>query len=240
MASPTSTNSESFPRTRWTCLAQLTQPSAAASVLDLLCRSYWQPVFAYVRRAGVSHEDAQDVTQGFFEMLLRNEVFQRAEQTQGRLRSFLLGTLDNYLANHHRYESRQKRSGGHRFVSLTEQDQTLDLEAATITPEEAFDREWLIALLSEVMQGLREQYDAAGKGPLFVVLQPWLLEANIGSQAEAAEACELPLATFRVQVHRLRHRYREALREAILRTLACPEEIDEEISHLMAIMGRQH
>jgi len=228
----------SLPVTRWTILAQLSVPEQRASALDALCTQYWKPVYAFLRGRGSGHEEAEDLTQGFFEMVVREGWFERADREAGKLRSFLLGSLENFAANAHRTRTALKRGAGVSSVPLhdTAADEELAALAATCaTPEEAFDRAWLATLLQRAVQSLRQQYEDAGKGVLFSALLPWLLDESTESQTEAAANAGTSVANFRVQLHRLRIRYRDALQQEIAATLGESADGAEEMDHLFKV-----
>ncbi len=212
----------SLPNTRWTLLAKLSVPENRGPALEALCTEYWRPVYAFLRGRGYAHEEAEDLTQGFFELVVRDGLFQRANRQEGKLRSYLLGALENYAANASRTRAALKRGGGHTNVSLHEPVAIKELEtlsAGAPSPAEAFDRAWLAMLLQRVVGDLRREYEGAGKAPLFAALLPSLLDGETQSQAEAAAAAGMSVANFRVQLHRLRMRYRDALQREIAATL---------------------
>ena len=231
-----------FPPTRWTVLARLTGSGAESEqALSTLCSTYWSPVYAYLRRAGHAHQDAEDLTQSFFAMLVKQDIFGRAQREEGKLRSFLLGSLERFLANQRRFQSRQKRGGGEAAFSLDQPMGAIEMEtfaADTITPAEAFDRAWVAVLLQQVVQDLREQYQNVGKDEVFTVLMPWLLDTSMESQQAAAAGAGWSITNFRLQLHRLRSRYREALHREIAATLGSEGEVAEELAHLYQVTGR--
>lgn len=228
----------SLPQTRWTILAQLAAPETRASALEQLCADYWRPVYAFLRSRGCNHEEAEDLTQGFFQLVVRDGLFQRADRQIGRLRSFLLGSLENFMTNAERTRLAQKRGGGRPVVSLHDPREAEELErlaASSASPAEAFDRAWLDTVLLRVMHTLREQYEAAGKGALFNAMLPWLIDDSAGSQTEAATSAGTSLTNFRVQLHRLRIRYRDALRAEIASTMEEGSDVASEVGYFSAI-----
>ena len=231
-----------FPQTQWTVLTGLKGSSEQnEEALSALCSTYWSPVYAYLRRAGHAHQDAEDLTQGFFSMLVKQDIFGRAQQGEGRLRSFLLGSLERFPANERRFHGRQKRGGGEPALSLDHATGVAEMESFAedrVTPAEAFDRAWVAGLLQQVMQDLRKQYQEAGKEEVFAVLMPWLLDTSMESQQAAAAAAGWSITNFRLQLHRLRSRYREALHREIAATLGGEEEVAEELAHLYQVTGR--
>ena len=213
----------------------------AACALEELCRTYWYPLYAYVRRRGYSPPDAQDLTQEFFARLLAKHWIASADREKGRFRTFLLTAMNRFLANEWDRAGTQKR-GGHA-VHLP-----LDTEAAetryeadsalSLTPDRLYDRHWAMTLLDRALTRLRTEQERAGKAKEFAVLSPFLT-AERGSipYAEAAAQLGVNEAAARQAVHRVRKRFREVFREEITQTVAAPEEVDEEIRHLLAALS---
>jgi RNA polymerase sigma-70 factor (ECF subfamily) len=231
-----------FPDTRWTLISHLADPEKVSTALDQLCSVYWAPIYAYLLRSGKSHAEAQDLTQDFLQMVVRQRLLERADPVAGRLRSWLLSALQNFLANARRYESRQKRGAGAVMFALDEADVIPELQGIAsqrLSPDEAFDRAWIAVLLRRVMDVLAEQYRDAGKAADYERLLPWLLDTGAVPQKQAATEAGMSLPNFRVQLHRLRGRYREILRQEVIVTLEREEDYDEEIDYLFRIAGRQ-
>ncbi|MRR52436.1 MAG: sigma-70 family RNA polymerase sigma factor [Rhodocyclaceae bacterium] len=211
--------------------------TSASEALSELCRTYWYPLYAYARRTGSSPEDAQDLTQGFFEHLLGSRLLTSADASKGRFRSFLLRSFCNYGVSKHTRAARQKRGGGQTILSLdvagAETKFAGDL-SDTHNPEVLYERNWAGAVLEEAMLQVERQFAASGRGRHFKVLRP-LLQNDEAKGAHAAAAKELSTteATVRVMVHRLRRRYREVLNEVVLRTVDSPNEVEEELRHLL-------
>lgn len=230
-----------FPETRWTLIAKLSSPEQTREALGNLCQGYWQPVYAFLRREGRGHEDAQDITQSFFLVALKNEVFQQADKESGRLRSFLITALKNHLSNQHRLETALKRHPGAGTLFIGEPEvmrQVEKLAGQCATPAEAFDRAWLWSLLMRVMEGLRSEYSAVGKGPVFEAVLPWVMGDNAAPQMERAQEAGLSLSNFRVQIHRLRMRYRDAIRREVAATVSEEGEAEREMEYLLSISGK--
>lgn len=230
-----------FPDTRWTLISELVDPQKIGAALDELCGAYWAPIYAYLLQCGKSHAEAQDLTQGFFEMVVRQRLLERANPVEGRLRSWLLSTLQNFLANARRYDSRQKRGAGAFVLPLDHADAVAEVAGATapgLSPDEAFDRAWVAVLLRRVLDSLKQQYQRASKQSDFDALLPWLLEGGVVPQFDAAAAAGMTIANFRVQLHRLRGRYREILRQEIVATLEREEDYEAELEYLFRIAGR--
>lgn len=231
-----------FPDTRWTLIARLTDPAETGAALDRLCAAYWPPIYAYVLQSGRPHAEAQDVTQDFLEMVVRRRLLERANPVEGRLRNWLLAALRHFLANVRRHESREKRGAGARALPLDHEEVLAELAGVaseSLTPDEAFDRAWVGVLLRRVLDTLQGQYRQAGREGEFTALLPWMLEGGSVPQIEAAAKSGMTVANFRVQLHRLRGRYKEALWQAIISTLEREEDYQDELEYLFRIMGRK-
>jgi RNA polymerase sigma-70 factor (ECF subfamily) len=239
----TSPRRESFATTQWSQVlaARDGTSSKARQALADLCSTYWYPLYAYVRRRGYRPDEAQDLTQAFFARLLEKESLRAADRERGRFRSFLLASLQHFLCNEHDRARARKRGGGRAALSF-------DLDAAEdryrldpshdLTPEKLFERRWALTLLDQVLGRLRQEWEADGKGPLFVALKPTLTgEANTDSYREVASHLGLSEAGVKVTVHRLRRRYRDLLREEIGRTVAQARDVEDEIRNLFAVLG---
>ena len=243
MTSEASTPSASAPgdifaTTHWTVVLAAGKRSSPQSngALEELCRSYWFPLYAYVRRRGHSKEDAEDLTQEFFRRFLGKNYLEGVSSDRGRFRAFLLAALKNFLANEWDRARRQKRGGGVTPLSLDWQTADTQFQIADITepsPEKAFDREWALALLAKVIERLRAECEAEGREKQFAELKIFLT-AGKGelSHADAARALAMDEGAVRVAVHRLRKRYRQLLRDEIAQTLADSADVDEEMRAL--------
>ena len=234
-----------FATTHWSVvLAAGQQKSAlAGEALEALCRSYWKPVYAYLRRNGQAYAEAQDQTQEFFAWLLQHEVIGAADRERGRFRSFLLGTLRHFLSGERERSMALKRGGGSIIISWEEfsPDQRQRLEQMdTATPEDVFDCRWAVTVLERAMIRLRAEQEAAGKAAGFERLKPLLLgDKSDEGQAALAESLGLNPGALRVALRRLRQRFREIVRSEVAHTVANPAVIDEEIRHLAAVIGKQ-
>lgn len=234
-----------FPPTRWSVVLAATQrhsPESAAA-MESLCRAYWYPLYAYVRRSGQSPHDAQDLTQEFFARLLEHHWLETADREKGRLRTFLIVALKHFLHKEWRRASAEKRGGGHTPVELdtTCAESLYAAESGTkLAPDDAFDRQWALTLLDLTVKRLQGEFAAAGRPDDFEVLKGCLLAAR-GAVDYADIAARLggnPGAA-RVAVHRLRKRFREIYREEISQTLAEDEDLDAELRHLAAALARE-
>jgi DNA-directed RNA polymerase specialized sigma24 family protein len=224
-----------FATTRWTMVRAA--GASAADALESLCTAYWFPLYAYVRRHGFSKEDAEDLTQGFFAMLLERRDFAGLNQENGRFRAFLLAALKHFLSNERDRAGRLKRGGNITHLSLDWQNADTQFRIADsgqVPPDAAFDREWAVALLERVVVRLGEEAAAEGKTERFGRMKPYLTMGK-GEIPYASAAAEWSMdeGAVRVAVHRLRKRYRELLREEIAHTLSDPAMVDEELTVLL-------
>lgn len=227
-----------FATTHWSVVLAVGQEDSTQAMvaLEKLCRTYWYPLYAYVRRRGYPEHDAQDLIQGFFALLLRSQALQRVVPGHGKFRSFLLTALNRFLHNEHDREQAQKRGGGQPVISLDalEAEQRYRLEPPDAeTPEKLFERRWAIAVLDGAMARLDQQFVSAGKGPWFAQLRGLLVEgAERRSYAEVAAHLGMSEDAVRKAVQRLRHSFRRATREELAQTVATAADIDEELRHL--------
>jgi RNA polymerase sigma-70 factor (ECF subfamily) len=208
----------------------------AAHALEELCRTYWFPLYAYVRRHGRSKEDAEDLTQAFFARLLEKTPLASLDSEKGKFRAFLLASLKHFLANEYDKTQTQKRGGGDTPLSLDWHTADTQFQVAATnepSPDKAFDREWALALLAKVIQRLQEECAAEGKAKLFEQLKAFLMAGKAESaQREVATSLGMEEGAVRVAVHRLRKRYRQLLRDEIANTLADAAMVDEEMRAL--------
>jgi len=231
-----------FPSTRWTLVRRIAEGAAPDRevALDEVCRLYWPPVYAYLRAQGKHSHDAEDLTQGFFEQLLRGDAFSRLRAEQGRLRSYLLRALRNFLASEHVRERCLKRGGGTPAVIVD----PAALEALApwiegvyeVPPDRAFDRLWAATVLENGFQRVARRYRERGQPTLFEALSSAIrAEGGNIDYAAASERLGIAEPTLRVAVHRLRKRYGEALREIVSATLDPGEDPEEELRQLRAV-----
>ena len=232
-----------FATTHWTVVVAAGKRSTPQSdrALEELCRTYWFPLYAYVRRHGHTKEDAEDLTQAFFARLLQKNFLAGLDSAKGKFRAFLLAALKHFLANEWDKARTQKRGGGAATLSLDWQTADTKFQVANVTepsPDRVFDREWALALLAKVIERLQTECDTEGKGKLFEHLKIFLT-AGKGelSHAEAAQKLGMDEIAVRVTVHRLRKRYRQLLRDEIAQTLADPGTVDEELRALFGAFG---
>ncbi len=232
-----------FPTTHWSVvLTAAVDSPQAADALEKLCRTYWYPLYVYVRRRGYGREDAQDLTQQFFALFLRKEYFRLAHRDRGRFRTFLLHALEHFLINEWKRAHRLKRGGETTCLSLDAADgehRYANEPAATLTPERAFERRWAMALLEQVLAALRQQYAEAGNRRVFEELAEllWGKDTSV-SYAQIGARLGMTEGAARGAMHRLRERYRERLRAEVAHTVAEPGEVEAELRHLIAVVSQ--
>jgi RNA polymerase sigma-70 factor (ECF subfamily) len=231
-----------FVTTHWTVVLAAGRAGSpqAGVALEELCRTYWYPLYAYVRRHGHSREDAEDLTQGFFARLLEKNYLEGISSDGGKFRSFLLVALKRFLANEWDRANRQKRGGGVSPLSLDWQeaeDRYQITPANNLSPDKLFDRAWATVMLERVITRLREEHHSEGKGDSYEQLKPFLMGKAEILYAKAASDLKMSEGAVRVSVHRLRKRYRELLREEIAQTLASPTQADEEMHALFSALA---
>lgn len=233
-----------FRTTHWSVVAQAgrTDSEASAWALEVLCRSYWPPLYAYLRRRGFDSHQAEDLTQEFFRRLLAGNFLATADHTRGRFRTFLLTAMNHFVANEWDRSQARKRGGGYEFVSLDHaaEDAAVAAEStAELTPERVYERRWAEAVLARVLDRLRAEFDG-GTVKRFDILKPFLTEEKgATSYAEAAGVLGLSEPAVKSAIHRLRQRWRELMRDEIAHTLnpATREEVDAEIRYLIDVLG---
>ena len=228
-----------FATTRWTMVRAAGESAGAA--LEDLCTAYWFPLYAYVRRHGFSKEDAEDLTQAFFAKLLERRDIAGLKKENGRFRAFLLASMKHFLANERDRAGRIKRGGNITHLSLDwgSADQQFQLtDCGQVPPDEAYDREWAVALLERVVVRMEDEAAAEGKAERFERMKPFLTMGK-GEIPFAGAATELEMeeAAVRVAVHRLRKRYRVLLREEVAQTLSDPAMVGEELAVLLGAFG---
>jgi len=232
-----------FSTTHWSVVlrAGTTDSASAAPALEQLCRTYWYPLYAFVRRKGHSPHDAQDLTQAFFARLLEKNYVAQADRERGRFRTFLLAALTHFLADEWDKARRLKRGGGREVISFdaasAEERYRLEpidqLDAAKL-----YERRWVTTVFDQVLARLEKEFRDSGKGGLFDQLKGSLL-AEEPALSYAAVGAQLSLTESAVKqaVHRMRRRYGELFREEIAQTVAGPGEVEEELKHLFAVLS---
>jgi RNA polymerase sigma factor (sigma-70 family) len=230
-----------FTTTHWSLVLEAQGESPAAQkALEKLCRTYWRPIFAFLRRQGLPLEQAEDLTQGFFAELLERRSLSAVRKEKGRLRSFLLGGLKYFLANEERRVTAIKRGRGQRLIPLEEfrADDRLEMEPADpMTAEMIYERRWALTVLERVLSRLKDEYREAGKTALFDSLKELLPdEPGSPSQAEIGARLGMTENAVRQAFYRFRQRYQSLLREEIANTVATPGDIEDELRHLIAVL----
>jgi RNA polymerase sigma-70 factor (ECF subfamily) len=204
------------------------------------CEAYWPPIYTFVRRRGYSPSDAQDLVQGFFAHMFEQNTLKRANRDKGKLRTFLLGSLQHFLANEYDRHQTLKRGGGKQLFSL--EDQFAATEAALVgvsrlNDTASYDQAWLTTLVSRAWQHLERECVAEGKEQILQELAPYLRGGSlIPDQQEIAARLKVPFATLRTILRRLRLRYREILRQEVARTVSDPSQIDDELRYLHRLL----
>ena len=232
-----------FATTHWSIVSAAGDLSAASSeaALAQLCRTYWYPLYAFIRRKGHSPLDAQDLTQAFFARLLEKNYVAQADRERGRFRTFLLAALTHFLADEWDKTRRLKRGGGREVLSFdaasAEERYRLEpidqLDAAKL-----YERRWVTTLFDQVLARLEQEFRDSGKGELFDGLKSSLLADDSAlSHAELGVQLGLSVDVVKQTVHRMRRRYRELFREEIAQTVAGPAEAEDELKHLFAVLS---
>lgn len=232
-----------FATTSWTIVrdASCATDSKSQIALESLCRTYWYPIYAYLRRRGIQAEDAQDITQSFIASLLAKNSFTRADPELGRFRSFLLGSLKKFVIDWQRKRQAQKRGGASVVFSIDSQaaESRYGIEPAdTLTPERIFDRNWAMTVLNETMSRLEEIYAGKGQSQLFALLRPHLGgDAQTTGYSQIAAELETTEGAIKAAAHRLKKRYRKQLQDLISETVTGPDELRQELNDLFASLS---
>lgn len=238
--------SDAFPTTHWSIVLRAGAPAGpeASSALETLCRQYWYPLYAFVRRQGKPHHEAEDCTQEFLARLLRGDGIAQARPDRGRFRTFLLTSLRNLLTNEWHRQNAAKRGGGE--IALPLEFDTANERFARepvddgLTPEQAFDRNWALGVIDQALTDLRSEYAGSGRGALFAALAP-VVWGGGEPQPPAMQARQLGMneGAYNVALHRLRKRLQEHLRAHVAATVATEREVADELRHLIAAVGRK-
>ena len=238
-----------FAATHWSVIVAAAkseaEPEAAREALAELCQTYWTPLYTFVRTRGYSVHDAQDLTQSFFAHLIENEIYARAQPEKGRFRSFLLGSLKNFLADAYTHAHRLKRGGAEDFLPLddarvqaAESLFQTQFEHGDIAEDRLFERSWAQALVAAALNRLETEYQREGKQSLFQQLRVFLSASGgpVPAYDELAENMGLRPSTLRSQVTRLRMRFRELLRAEVRQTVASDKDVDPELHELFRVL----
>lgn len=232
-----------FQTTSWSLVVAAGKPDTEArAALASLCQTYWRPVYSFVRRTGYPPDEAQDLAQSFFTVLMEKNYLGDANRQRGRFRSFLLTSVKHFLANEWDRANALKRGGGQTLVSIDvmEAEGWYGPSAVELTtPERLFERRWALSVLGRVMTRLRADFADLGKAPLFEKMSVFLNGDPDGAHYEVL-AAELGMSSgaLRVAVHRMRRRYRNILRAEIAETVSTPEEVDDEIRFLLSALSK--
>jgi RNA polymerase sigma factor (sigma-70 family) len=230
-----------FTTTHWSVVLEAQSESPAAQeALEKLCRIYWRPIYTFVQRQGIGPEEAEDITQGFFALLLERRSLNAVHKEKGRLRSYLLGSVKHFLADERRRAMAIKRGKGQRLIPLEELriDERIEMEPAdALTAEMIYERRWASTVLERVLSRLKDEYRASGDAALFDSLKQLLPdEPGAPSQAEIAAQLTMTENAVRQAFHRFRQRYQSLLREEIAHTVATPGDIEDELRHLISVV----
>ena len=233
-----SSRPEWFLTTHWSVVlnARAADSKKAKAALESLCRAYWYPLYAFVRRQGQSPHDAEDLIQGFFAQCIEKNYLHTADQQKGRFRSFLLVALKRFLANEWDRARTRKRGGDRQIISLDAEERYAAEPADSLTPDKLFERRWALTLLENVLEKLKAEQAAAGRLAIFSELQP-VLTSRGTPYTELAKRLGLTESAVKVAVHRLRQRYRELLEAEIADTVSSPAEIAEERRYLLRVLS---
>lgn len=229
-----------FHTTRWSVVLAAQRghdTERSAQALENLCRDYWYPLYAFVRRRGYMPHDAQDLTQSFFAALIENNAA-AADPARGSFRSYLIGALKHFLANDWHRQQAAKRGGGRQVIAWD----VLDPEARyaleppdTMDADLLYDRRWALEILARAMETLRREYEAKGEAPAFEALKGSLSGEEI-PRAELAGRLGLSEGALKVTIHRLRKRFRELLKAEVSQTVSAASEVEEEMRHLARML----
>jgi len=234
-----------FATTHWSAVVQAGRPASpeAAEALEELCRTYWYPLYAYVRRLGFDVPSAQDLTQEFFARLLEKNYLSAADRRRGKFRWFLLTAFKCFLANEWDRARALKRGGGKQplsFDAMTAEERYRLEPADRLTADQIFDRRWALELLDRARRLLREEYAAADKAPRFACLEQYLPgEQPSSTQADLAQTLGTTENALKQEVHRMKRRFGELLRKEVARTVAHSDEVAEELRYLIDAICRR-
>jgi RNA polymerase sigma-70 factor (ECF subfamily) len=233
-----------FPETHWSIVqrARANEPGTETRrALEEICKGYWLPIYAFVRRSGERPAEAEELTQEFLMRMVEGEFLASADRERGKLRTFLLACVKHFLASHRRMSHRQKRGGGQVPVSIDQAVAEHGYAAEPVdelTPDAVFERRWAVSLMDQVMRALAQQMEEEGKRELYDALLPFThLYAPPSSIAEAAAKLGMNEAAVKMAVSRLRQRLRERLREAVAETLGPDDDLEAEMLHLRSLLA---
>jgi RNA polymerase sigma factor (sigma-70 family) len=229
-----------FTTTHWSVVLSAGR-GQGSEALEILCRTYWYPVYAYIRRKGLATDDAKDATQAFFVTLLERQSLQNASPDKGRFRSYLMSAVNYFLADEHAKATTLRRGGGRMPVELDaiDAEERYRLEPSVPpTPEQLYDRRWALTILDRALKRLGEEYRQTKRGALFEEIQSFLTaDPPSAGYAQIATSLEMQEGALKTAIHRLRRRYREFCREEVGRTVADPADIEAELRYLCEVLG---
>jgi RNA polymerase sigma-70 factor (ECF subfamily) len=233
-----------FQTTHWTMVlraGETQSDSSAQKALSNFCEAYWPPLYAFVRHRGHASSEAQDLVQGFFAHVLEQNTLSRADREKGKLRTFLLGSFQNYLFNEYDRARALKRGGGHQILSIDEllpEAEASMMKTMHLSDSAAYDLVWASNIVKRAWQQLENAFEAEGKAEWLEVLRPFVAGGGKTplNQEEAAAKLDVPIATLRTWLSRLRQRYREALRSEVAGTVSDPADVDQELHYLYQIL----
>ena len=208
--------------------------------LERLCRTYWRPIYTFIRREGTGPDESEDLTQEFFAMLLERRNFDAVRKEKGRLRSYLLTSVKHFLVSEHRRAMAAKRGKGQRLIPLEEliANERMEMQAADpVSADRLYERRWAMTLMEQVLRRLKDEYVTAGNAALFDSLKQLLPdEPGAPSRAQIASQLDMTDNAVRQAFHRFRHRYQLLLREEISHTVAIASDVEDELRHLIAVL----
>ena len=230
-----------FATTHWSVVLEAQGPTASAqAALDKLCRIYWRPIYSFVRRQGARSEDVEDLTQGFFALLLERKDLNTVRKEKGRLRSYLLTSVKHFLASESRHAMAVKRGKGQRLIPLEEirEGERVNVERSDRwTADQIYERSWAFTVLEQVMARLRDEYRSAGNLRFLDQMKKMLMdEPDRPSQAQVADEFGMTENAVKQAFYRFRQRYQTLLREEIAHTVAMPSDIEDELRYLIAVV----
>jgi RNA polymerase sigma factor (sigma-70 family) len=232
-----------FQTTPWSVVIAARSDSATRrTALEKLCRSYWPPLYHFLRRRGLSPHDAEDLTQAFFACVVDTDFLDRPDPERGRFRGYLVGALRRFMADEFERTNAKKRGGGVEFLewnSAAAEEQMAQLDAASGDPAEAYEKSWALTLLGRALARLEAEQRAARKATVFDALKPFLTEVPAaGDYAELARRLGMTRGAVAIAVHRLNQRYAELVRLEVADTVADPAEVKPEMEHLLRALRR--
>ena len=237
----TQTGAVAFTTTHWSIVLAAQGPSpAAANALEKLCRTYWRPIYGFLRRQGIRSEEAKDLTQGFFALLLERRDLNAVRKERGRLRSYLLTSLKHFLINERNRAAAIKRGQGQQLIPLEDlhERERISFEPAdTLSADQIYERRWALSVLDQVLERLTDEYREAGNIRLFDRLQKSLTDdPDRPSIADTARELGITEGAVTQAFYRMRQRYRQLLREEIANTVLARGDIEDELRHLVAVL----